>query len=653
MSDNQKNFKLENSQDVWLFLLQNGGLDIKTYDKEIGEEICNKLGLSMKKGILVELQNKNVSTELLIHAFFSAIHPFSEMLTDLLKLFENKNIRETNDGMKIKFNFDEKNREPLEFSLEHFKAWEEEWQRISKELSVIEISREVFYTLNNAIRELINPNNSPVIFEEEVKKCCSTEIINWLKEYRVRWPNKHTPQLPLTDESDLNELLLNIRFIWNETIQLMDSLGIEYSEIGTYYKEKIQINNEIRGLLMMETDLFAGYFLEHYCMLVHKINSVKGMEKKQIVNKAISKLKSCMNILPHNKMKIDEMQKKLIAFLNLPIWKRRHEVYAAWVLTQINNALGKDELEFHAINEKLEFSFAGSHLATTKSYTPPIHVWSEYRSPLANPVGKGRKKAIQPDYSLIKPPITDKSSSVLVVECKQYKKFAKRNFKNALIDYGRGRPEAKVILVNYGPVNEAIVEEISEMDPTLKGRIFMIGKLYPGQTEAIEKFKSHVKKATKKYKQKKDETNEYDYYSKLNEIKNIQLTWSEFPRDLDIYLFVKNSEGMYQFCYSNKGSLEHNPWIELKEDIQDGYGPENIHVKKVIKGEYVVAVNNFSSEIPLSESNAALDVVIGELNLRIDCPKIGDGKWWIALKCNPLKGIYRVCNIIQDKPPRI
>lgn len=70
MSDNQNNLKLENSQDVWGFLLKNGGLDIKTYDKEIGDEICNRLGLSMKKGILVELQNKNVSTELLIHAFF-------------------------------------------------------------------------------------------------------------------------------------------------------------------------------------------------------------------------------------------------------------------------------------------------------------------------------------------------------------------------------------------------------------------------------------------------------------------------------------------------------------------------------------------------------------------------------------------------------
>lgn len=90
-------------------------------------------------------------------------------------------------------------------------------------------------------------------------------------------------------------------------------------------------------------------------------------------------------------------------------------------------------------------------------------------------------------------------------------------------------------MVNYGPVNEAVVEEISEMDPTLKGRIFMIGKLYPGQAESIEKFKNHVKKATKKYKQKKDEPNEYDYYPKLNEIKDIQLAWSKFPRYLFIY----------------------------------------------------------------------------------------------------------------------
>ncbi|PFX61669.1 hypothetical protein COL36_10770 [Bacillus wiedmannii] len=653
MSDDLNNLKLENAQDVWWFLLKNGGLDIKTYDKEIGEEICNRLGLSMNDDISVELQNKNISTELLIHTFFSAIHPFSKMLTDLLKLFESKSIKETNDRMKIKFNFDDKNKETLEFSLEHFKAWEEEWRRISKELSVIEISREVLFTLFNAIGELIDSNNPLVNFKEEVRKCFSAEIINWLEGYKLRWPNNNMPQLSCTGESDLDELLLKIKFIWNETIQLMASLGIEHSEISAFLRRESQINNKIEELLMMETDFFAGYFLERYCMLVYQIKSAKENEKKQRVANAISKLKSCIEILPQNKIRIDEMQKKLIAFLNLPIWKKRHEVYAVWVLTQINDALGKDELEFHAINETLEFSFAGSHLATTKSYMPPIHVWSEYRSSLSNPVGKGRKKAIQPDYSLMKPPITNVSSTVVVVECKQYKKFVKGNFKNALIDYARGRPEAKVILVNYGPVNEKVLEEIDKIDSTFKDRIFMIGRLYPGQAESIEEFKNCVKGATEQYKQKKDESYDYEYYPKLNELRDIQLTWSEFPKDLDIYLFIKNSKEKYQFCYSNKGSLEDNPWIELKEDIQNGYGPENIHVKKVIKGEYLVAVNNFSSEIPLSESKAALDVVIGELNLKIDCPETGDGKWWIALKCNPSKGQYRVCNIIQDLPPSI
>ena len=41
----------------------------------------------------------------------------------------------------------------------------------------------------------------------------------------------------------------------------------------------------------------------------------------------------------------------------------------------------------------------------------------------------------------------------MVVECKQYKRASAENFTAAIIDYAANRPNAKVLLVDYGAIN--------------------------------------------------------------------------------------------------------------------------------------------------------------------------------------------------------
>ncbi|MGX5585944.1 hypothetical protein ACWKTX_19595 [Bacillus thuringiensis] len=649
------NVKLNSAEAVWKFLKKSGGLDIKNYDEEIGNQICKRLGLSIDRDISNELKSKNVSIEALLYAFFSAIHPFSEMLKDLLRLLESKNVRETNNNIKIKFNF-EKSLEPLEFKLESFKAWEEEWRDIEKELCAIDINNKVLINVDESVRTLIDSinesvNSNDALYDNEkgADEIYSQEIHNWLSNYYSCQLNENTPQFPLTNDVELDRLLLNIRDVWNEVIQEIASLDMEYRDFREI-KNISMMSKELQIYVPGEIDFFLGGFLENYCKLVYQMNSLEEEKKKGTIGEVTEELKSYIENIPLKKIEAIERQRKLVEFLNLPIWKKRYELYAAWVLTQINEAIGEDELQFHSINERLEFSFAGSHLATTKNYIPPIHVWSEHRSPLSNPIGKGRKKAIQPDYSLIVPPISNTLSTVLVVECKQYKKFAKKHFKDALTDYANGRENAKVVIVNYGPVNEKILEEIDE---NISDRTYMIGRLYPGQKESIQKFKKYVKTAINSYKLGDSPLIYKKNNSKLKELRNIKLTWSGSPMDLDVYILIKNKDGNYKICHSNKGNLMKVPWLELKEDIQSGHGPEIVNISSSIEGEYLVAVHNYSAEVPISKSNAKLDLKIAELQLTIDCPKIGFGKWWIVLKCNPLQGTYNVCNILQDATPSI
>ncbi len=78
-----------------------------------------------------------------------------------------------------------------------------------------------------------------------------------------------------------------------------------------------------------------------------------------------------------------------------------------------------------------------------------MHVWSELKSPFYAPIGKGRKKGIKPDYSLTLEPITEPETTLLTIECKQYKRGDAKNFLAAVVDYARGLPSSKVILMNY------------------------------------------------------------------------------------------------------------------------------------------------------------------------------------------------------------
>jgi hypothetical protein len=89
----------------------------------------------------------------------------------------------------------------------------------------------------------------------------------------------------------------------------------------------------------------------------------------------------------------------LEAYLSLPIWKKRHELYAVWIATEIVNALPDHICEIHDEDGKIVFAF-GETLVAVKSSWPQVRLISERRVPLAAPVGKGRSGNVQTDYGL-------------------------------------------------------------------------------------------------------------------------------------------------------------------------------------------------------------------------------------------------------------
>ncbi|HEY5247652.1 MAG TPA: hypothetical protein VIJ15_04250, partial [Dermatophilaceae bacterium] len=147
---------------------------------------------------------------------------------------------------------------------------------------------------------------------------------------------------------------------------------------------------------------------------------------------------------------------ELLDVLSLPAWGKRYELYSVWLLTLIVDGVGRKNCTSHLDGGVLSFSFAGSHLASIEAAGGRLELWAELRHPYASPLGKGRKQAVQPDYTLTRPPFSAATSAVLVVAANRYARPSRKGFCEALVDYTGAHVSANVVLANYGPMSPGL-----------------------------------------------------------------------------------------------------------------------------------------------------------------------------------------------------
>ena len=121
------------------------------------------------------------------------------------------------------------------------------------------------------------------------------------------------------------------------------------------------------------------------------------------------------------------------------------------------------------------------------SARPAVSLFSERKTALQYPVGKGRKNNVQPDYGLWRAERYGERCS-LVVEVKHYKRPDGRNFRDALVDYARAHPDAVAMLVNYGPVGLS-----EELPYALRRRCQTVDHLNPRNKQAKDQFRKAVR----------------------------------------------------------------------------------------------------------------------------------------------------------------
>ncbi|MBL7725416.1 MAG: hypothetical protein JNK27_14810, partial [Chitinophagaceae bacterium] len=500
----QPNPILESAASLWKYLAANAGLDSLFYDKDIlhGNDaekgLYAHLGIKPRTSSFVEdLEYYKVPVERLVVAFFKTLQPFAQMMNDICVFFERNKVKETNKSFSIRFNFNDVKADSLEFNLEHFR------QTLSQ-LSRVRQLVEYYHINSNEVWELTN------LFGDNYSVTAkNTSARKWIDSYRVDYNNQQRAffnppdvEVPATGNAQLNEQLARVMAIWRSFVNScrnVDANRVDFKEklSGLRYDKENSSFNELTApwpameLRNIESDFWPGTLLEKLFYKLEQIETLPAMEKREQEALLATAIQNFFQKLPVSTGEEEQLLKELIDLLKLPVWERRSELYAAWILTLIDESVSGYKHIFHHQDGVLSLSFKATRLATIEINDGNINLWSEVRSSVEGtderPLeGKSRKNSIQPDYSLYRNNSTTPVDCIAAIEVKQYKEHSTSNFRAALNDYTRGLPNASVILVNYGSVSET-------MELTTTERSHFFGQIKPGSPE-IDLFKNELGK---------------------------------------------------------------------------------------------------------------------------------------------------------------
>jgi hypothetical protein len=313
-------------------------------------------------------------------------------------------------------------------------------------------------------------------------------------------------------------------------------------------------------------------------------------------------------------------RKALDGILSLPVWKKRYDVYANWVFTQIVDALVWTQPQIQVEDGRISFGFAAAEMARSAAFAD-LAVHAELGSPLKAP-SKKRKEGVQPDYSVL---LGDQANpadvSIVEVECKQYRQARSRNFGDALHDYAHARPGAEVVLVNYGAITPKMHELIrARVAPEVHARCHMIGDFRPGEPAALAAFRDLL-----------DETVRRRLPTSADAIQTLAVRWNG-DADLDLHLEITVGGRTDTVSYQRPGTLDAEPFAHLRRDVRSGPGPEEIVVGRWLPGTYRLSIKAHSGDMDGAEPV----VTIGDRTFEL--PE-GAGRWWDVAEIDGATGV--------------
>lgn len=615
---------IANTIELWEEIEGKRNFDEKGYDLELAKKLKKRLDLPTNKLIMTGIKDKSIQIEDFIKAFFEISEPFVDMMSDLLSMFQEIGAKQTDTNLNIKFNFDE-GKKSLKLDLEEFKSYREKIVEINKICTVRNVDFKDLFELKKKL-------NSYLLQKYYLEYANEGTIEEWCKTYKQNeWPELDPSINNIKDTGEFKDLISEIFDIWTYIVG-------EIRRIKKNPKDNIVgVDSVSSNLNMLDLEDWPSQFLYTLDQIIN--------DKSLSENGAfIAELKAFLNTLPMKQITKKEKLKQLKEFLKLPFWDKRYELYSVWVFREIYEATKKYNLEIHLDGDTLSFPFKETHLATIHCEDNEIFIFSEKKTPLVNPkpIGESRQNNIQPDYSFFLNSKEDISSSILEIECKQYKKPSNKNFASALIDYSNGRPKADVYVVNYGRISNVwlfkAVDKLIKKNSlsSNKTRCFCLGDLRPNNNQ--KEFEDIIQNKIKLLCKNKA--------FQFNSPFSIELKWAEPIKDLDLHcIFYDIENNEEKIDHRNLNIQDH---MSLNHDARDSKSsPEIIHVNCIKKGVYHFYVDSFKNVD--FDKNVVCNIYIGKDLIDTVKPKSYNGKYWDICKIDLNCEKYKLINKIYER----
>jgi len=311
------------------------------------------------------------------------------------------------------------------------------------------------------------------------------DIDDWLRAYRSEaghykeWPQSLAPSSLDPGYSDAAALGLAAVGAIRKTYASRQEL------IADHRKRHFAMDRadglSLRTIAQNETDYWLGTLVARLARAQTLPSPAKGVLGKRLQDEFARYSRKKFGA----RINIADLQ----AYLSLPVWRKRHELYAVWIATEIVNALPDHVCQIHHEDGKIVFAFRETLLATVKSSWPIVRLISERRVPLDAPVGKGRSGNVQPDYGLWRHEAGVETCG-LIIEVKHYKRSASSSFGHVLADYSRAFPKANVYLVNHGPIGDVR----KDLPRELSVRCYPVKELTVPNLDARDELRKAVRK---------------------------------------------------------------------------------------------------------------------------------------------------------------
>lgn len=570
---------------LWETWIQAGVIRPKDYDEDLAQAVLRHLPSTGPADLVAAMTTAEWTPRDLLHALEPELAIFSAMLQDLLRLYEKVGARSaTGDNLRISYEFDDD--DPLDVLLSSFREEEHTARRVARSASEGGFT----FNLDHA-------------FENPARNLGSWQLIETLFDGQPleEWPFAlGAPKAYPTWDERADDIVRRGLAIVQGTLDVLSGLGDTTAESTAW----LRAHSDARGTLDGDIAQAATDFWPMFTTAtLHALGDAfrDGSAGGQLLDEMEVWLDGFAS---------DATVEALIAditdLLSLPSWGKRHELYSAWIASQIDEALTTDRAEFRVVDATLRFPFAATLLADITTAGGRHELWCEMRTDLIDPVSGERLRGIQPDYRVLRREADGTGTTVLAIEVKQYLRSASGRHGKVLAMYAAGLPEATVLLVGHGPLGGTVRNRVSGTD---QSRIGIFEHVRPGQPHTAAAFRSIVTTLLPPPPSKMP--------------RQIALRWDPAVRDLDLHVCIATGETLsWKHVHTADGVL--------LADARDG-GPEVVDLGPEARPPAEVSVHLYSSATSsVVQANPVITVTWSDGSTQHLRPRghVEDDRWW-------------------------